>query len=73
MRRINSMLSGHQGASARTDLTYLSTACWQAISFHDSGSHTVREGTSAFLRSPSLSSCAIRRVNKSSRERLRLS
>ena len=40
------MLLGHQGASARTDCMYLSIASCVAASSHDSGSQTVRLGTS---------------------------
>ena len=46
MRRMNSMLDGHQGASARTPRIYLSIASWTASSFHDSGRCTMRDGTS---------------------------
>ena len=46
MRRMNSMLLGHQGASARTDCMYFSIASRVAASSQDSGSHTVRLGTS---------------------------
>ena len=42
MRRMNSMLDGHQGASARTSSMYLSIASCVAGSFHDSGRCTMR-------------------------------
>ena len=46
MRRMNSMLLGHQGASGRTDWVYLRMASWVAGSSHDSGRWTIREATS---------------------------
>ena len=46
MRRMNSMLLGHHGASARTDCMYLSIASCVASSFQDSGRCTMRDGTS---------------------------
>ena len=45
MRRMNSMLLGHQGASLRTDCMYFSIASWVAASSHDSGMCTMRVGT----------------------------
>ena len=52
------MLLGHQGASERTDCMYLSIASRVAASSHDSGSHTVRLGTSmsAIATAPSCAS-----------------
>ena len=46
MRRMNSMLLGHQGASLRTPCMYLRMASCVASSSHDSGSRTMRVGTS---------------------------
>ena len=46
MRRMNSMLLGHQGASGRTDCMYLSMASCVAASSHDSGRWTMREAAS---------------------------
>ena len=46
MRRMNSMLLGHQGASGRTDCVYFSMASCVAGSSHDSGRCTMRVGTS---------------------------
>ena len=46
MRRMNSMLLGHQGASGRTDCMYFSIASRVAGSSHDSGRCTMRVGTS---------------------------
>ena len=47
MRRMNSMLLGHQGASARTDCMYFcDRQHGVAGSSHDSGRCTMRVGTS---------------------------
>ena len=46
MRRMNSMLLGHHGASARTDCMYFSMARRVAGSSQESGRCTMREGTS---------------------------
>ena len=46
MRRMNSMLLGHQGASGRTDCMYFSIASLVAGSSQDNGSRTMRESTS---------------------------
>ena len=46
MRRMNSMLLGHQGASGRTDCVYFWIASRVAGSSHDSGRCTMRDGTS---------------------------
>ena len=43
MRRMNSMLLGHQGASARTRCMYFSMASCVAGSSHDSGRCTMRD------------------------------
>ncbi len=45
MRRMNSILLGHQGASGRTDCMYLSMAICTVGSSHDSGRRTMRLGT----------------------------
>ena len=45
MRRMNSMLLGHQGASGRTDCMYLRMASCVAGSSQESGRCTMREGT----------------------------
>ena len=58
MRRMNSMLLGHQGASGRTDCMYFSMARRVAGSSQDSGNQTVREGTTSWSVSPRASSAA---------------
>jgi hypothetical protein len=45
MRRMNSMLLGHQGASGRTDCMYFSMASRVCGSSQDSGRCTMRLGT----------------------------
>ena len=47
MRRMNSMFDGVHGASLRTPFMYRSIARWVAGSSHDSGSRTVRDGTTS--------------------------
>ena len=59
MRRMNSMLLGHQGASARTDCMYLRIASCVAGSSQDSGRCTMRDGTSMASMGGSSSSAAI--------------
>ena len=56
IRRMNSMLSGHQGASSRTEAMYCSMVSWIAGSFHDSGRWTMRlrEGEVVERREPLL-------------------
>ena len=51
MRRMNSMLLGHQGASGRTDCMYLRMASCVAGSSQESGRCTMREGTTMSSRS----------------------
>ena len=48
MRRMNSMLLGHHGASGRTDVMYFWIARRVAGSSHDSGRCTMRDATSMF-------------------------
>ncbi len=49
MRRMNSMLLGHHGASGRTDCMYFSMASCVAGSSQESGRWTMREGTSMLI------------------------
>ena len=62
MRRMNSMLSGHQGASARTDCLYRSVASCVAGSSQDSGRCTMRLGR---LMRSTLGSSSIAASNQS--------
>ncbi|MOA54651.1 hypothetical protein D3C78_1783100 [compost metagenome] len=64
MRRMNSRLLGHQGASLRTVVMYLSIANWQAGSSQDSGRWTMRDGT---LRSCAAHTASHRPATVSSR------
>ena len=66
MRRMNSMLLGHQGASGRTDCMYFSIASSVAGSSHDSGRWTMRAGSryrrAAAVRARHARRCASKRV-----------
>ncbi len=59
MRRMNSMLSGHHGASSRTAPMYFSIVSMVAGSRQLSGRCTMRDGMRKSSRSPSASSAAI--------------
>ncbi len=64
MRRMNSMLLGHQGASGRTDCVYLRMASCVAGSSQESGRWTMREGTTMSSRSGMRRSHGIQRVEQ---------
>ena len=72
MRRMNSMLLGHHGASGRTDCMYFWMARRVAPSSHDSGRCTIREGTSMASVGGSSSSALASRSSKRSRGRTRV-
>ena len=50
MRRMNSILLGHHGASGRTDCMYLRIASCVAGSSQESGRCTMRDGTTMIVQ-----------------------
>jgi len=69
MRRMNSILDGHQGASGRTSSWYLRMASWTEGSFQDKGRWTMRLGNSTCSAGGRLDSTVI--SSASSLRRLR--
>ena len=64
MRRMNSMLLGHHGASGRTDCMYLRMASCVAGSSQESGRCTMREGTTMSSRSGMRALAGVERVEQ---------